>query len=93
MSRCDVNNVNLSDALNRDIHGIFRLLIQNYDKVVAKRFLLVLIACRLHRHDRKYRRFYKRQSLKARIHETKSTVMNFMLEITHTDRWTHDLKC
>ena len=43
----------------------------NKAKVVARRFL-VRIDGRLHRLERRYRRFIdKRQSLKSRIHETK----------------------
>ena len=42
---CDVNSVNLNDAYNQDILGILYLLMQNCDKVVARRFL-ILIACR-----------------------------------------------
>ena len=47
---------------------------QNYDKVVARRFL-VRISGRLHGSERRYRRFvYKRQFLEAGIHDTKGNV-------------------
>ena len=39
-SRCDVTKVPLTSAKNRDIQGILVLLMQNFDKVVAKRFLV-----------------------------------------------------
>ena len=39
-SRCDVTHVILTSAKNRDIQGILVLLMQNFDKVVAKRFLV-----------------------------------------------------
>ena len=53
---------------------------QNKAKVVATTFL-VRIAGRLHRPERRYRRvfFYKRQSLKARIHETEGIFVDFIV--------------
>ena len=53
---------------------------QNKAKVVATRFL-VRIAGRLHRPERRYRRFFfdKRQSLKARIHETEGIFVDFIV--------------
>ena len=51
----------------------------NKAKVVATRFLF-RIAGRLHRPERRYRRFfYKRQSLKARIHETEGIFVDFIV--------------
>ena len=50
---------------------------QKYNKVVAMRFL-VRIAGRLHESKRRISTFFdKRQSLKARIHETKSICVDF----------------
>ena len=47
------------------------------DKVVARRFC-VRIAGRLHRPERRYRRFFdERQSIKAPIHETKGNFVDF----------------
>ena len=52
---------------------------QNKAKVVARRFLL-RIAGRLHRPGRRYRRFLsKRQSLKARMHETEGIFVDFIV--------------
>ena len=54
-------------------------LMQNKAKVVAARFL-VRIAGPLHRPERRYRLFfYKRQSLKARIHETEGIFVDFIV--------------
>ena len=69
---------------------------QNYDKVVARRFL-VRIAGRLHRPERRYRRFFeKRQSFKACMDEAKGIFFTLMVDNTHTNSWTQiseDLKC
>ena len=52
---------------------------QNKAKVVATSFL-VIIAGRLHRPERRYRHFFaKRQSLKARIHETEGIFVDFIV--------------
>ena len=53
MSRFDANTVILNMALNR---SILTLLMQNHDKVVARRFLF-RIAGRLYRPGRRYLRF------------------------------------
>ena len=69
---------------------------QNYDKVVARRFL-VRIAGRLHRPERRYRRcFEKRHSFKACMDENKGIFFTLMVDNTHTNNWTkhsEDLKC
>ena len=49
---------------------------QNYDKVVARKFL-VRITGRLHRQERRYLRFDKRQSFKTCIHRTKGIFVDF----------------
>ena len=46
-SRCNVNRVSLNIPENRNIQIILLVLMQNYDKVVARRFF-VRIARRLH---------------------------------------------
>ena len=52
---------------------------QNKAKVVSTRFL-VRIAGRLHRPERRYGRFFdKRQSLKARMHETEGIFVDFIV--------------
>ena len=52
---------------------------QNKAKVVATIFL-VCITGRLHRPERRYQHFfYKRQSLKARIHETEGIFVDFIV--------------
>ena len=52
---------------------------QNKAKVVATRFL-VRIAGRLHQPERRYRRvFDKRQSFKARMHETEGIFVDFIV--------------
>ena len=52
---------------------------QNKAKVVARRFLFC-IAGRLHRPERRYRRYFdKRQSLKARIHETEGIFVDLIV--------------
>ena len=51
----------------------------NKAKVVTSRFL-VLIAGRLHRPERRYRRFFdKRQSLKALTHEIEGIFVDFFV--------------
>ena len=51
---------------------------QNKAKVVAMRFL-VCIAGRLHRPQRRYRRFFdKHQFLKVGIHETEGIFVDFI---------------
>ena len=74
-SRCDVNIVILNINLNRNIQEIILLLMQNCDKVVARRFL-VRISGRLH------------QPIKAPIHGTKVSLSTLMLDDSHTNRWT-----
>ena len=39
MSQCDVTSIILTKRKNRDIQGILCLLMQNYDKVIERRFL------------------------------------------------------
>ena len=52
---------------------------QTKAKVVARRFLL-RIAGRLHRPERRYQHFFdKRQSLKARIHETEGIFVDLIV--------------
>ena len=52
---------------------------QNKAKVVAPRFLVRIAGC-LHRPELRYRRFfYKRQSLKVRIHETEAIFVDFIV--------------
>ena len=61
---------------------------QNYDKVVARRFL-AHVAGRLHRGSLVFNVFDNHPSLKARTHKTNSTLM---LDHTRTNRRTQILE-
>ena len=75
--QCDADSVIWNIAENRNIKGILYLLMLHINKVGAMGFLN-RIAGRLHRPERIYRRFFvKRQSLKARKHETKRIFDDF----------------
>ena len=69
---------------------------QNNDKVVARRFL-VRIAGRLHRPERRYRRFLINVNhLKLVFMKLRVYLLTLMVDNTHINRWTQiseDLKC
>ena len=72
------------------------VLMQNKAKVVATRFL-VRLAGRLHRTERRYRRFLINVNpLKLVYMKLRVYLLTFLLDNTHTNKRTHiseDLKC
>ena len=69
---------------------------QNYDKVVARNFL-VRIAGRLHQPERRYRRFLINVNhLNLVYMKVSVSLLTLILDKNHTNRWTQiseDLKC